>query len=124
MKKKKTTALCRTYEALNNNKYPGRNCTSHDECITMKCNKESGKCEGRLDTHTCHSHADCDAAFYCSKETKYPYISTCKTLKTSYAPCKETSECLHTLYCWYADIKETPISGEGKDNKQCLPMYS
>lgn len=90
----------------------------------MKCNKESGKCEGRLDTHTCHSHADCDAAFYCSKETKYPYISTCKTLKTSYAPCKETSECLHTLYCWYADIKETPISGEGKDNKQCLPMYS
>lgn len=127
MNMKKTTALCRTYNALENNKMAGRNCTSHDECITMKCNKDKGKCEGRLDTHTCFQHSDCDAAFFCNKDTKYPYISTCKTLKTSYAPCEEDNECLHTLFCWYADIKESPVNdidGVARDNKQCLPMYS
>ena len=124
MKNKKTTALCRTYSAINNNKMAGRNCSQHDECITMKCNKERGKCEGRLDTHTCFSHADCDAPYFCNKDKKYPYVSTCKNLKTSYATCTESNECLHTLYCWYADVKESPINKDGKDNKQCLPMYS
>lgn len=124
LKNKKTTALCRTLNALSNNKMAGRNCSSHDECITMKCNMEKGKCEGRLDTHTCFKHEECDAPFFCNKDTKYPYVSTCKTLKTSYAPCEETKECLHTLYCWYADIKESPINGLGRDYKQCLPMYS
>jgi len=30
LKNKRTTAMCRTYNALNNNKMPGRNCSSHD----------------------------------------------------------------------------------------------
>lgn len=87
MKNKKTTALCRTYTALSNNKMAGRNCTEHDQCVTMLCDKEKGKCEGRLDSHTCFSHSDCDAAFFCLKDAKYPYVSTCKALKTSYATC-------------------------------------
>ena len=113
--------MCRTYKALENNKMPGRNCTSHDECITMKCLKkedeDQGTCSGRQDTQTCFQHSDCDAEFFCSRDEKYPYISTCKTLKTSYAPCSETDECLHTLFCWYADVKESPINGDGRDNK-------
>lgn len=124
----RTTAVCRTYDSLNKQLLAGRNCTSHDQCITMFCDKEgTQKCQGRSDTQTCSQHSDCDAAFYCHKDEKFPYIASCKTLKTSYAPCSESSECQHTLYCWYADVKESPINNKPpifKNYSQCLPMYS
>lgn len=49
----------------------------------MVCGDEL-KCLGRTDTQSCYSHSDCAAGFYCDDSTDYPYLSTCKKLKTSY----------------------------------------
>ena len=46
---------------------------------------------------------DCDAKYFCDVSKEYPYLSQCKSLRTSYEQCGETWECGMNLYCSYAN---------------------
>ena len=126
---KRTQADCREGPSLFKRLLGGRNCTDSTQCINMECRvKDEGKgpmCVGRLDQASCYDSSDCHAGYFCEVSSDYPYLSICKTLRTSYERCTDTEQCQHNLYCWYANIESSPILKSTKDpSKQCLPMYS
>ena len=110
---KRTQADCREGPSLFKRLLGGRNCTDSTQCINMECRvKEENKgpmCVGRLDLKSCFDSSDCHAGYFCEISSDYPYLSICKTLRTSYERCTETEQCQHNLYCWYANKDRSPI---------------
>jgi hypothetical protein len=107
----------------------GRNCTESTQCISLNCVKPDdgkedsiGKCVGREEGKSCYQNSDCDKRLFCEKSSIYPYLSTCKKLRTTYELCENTDECQLNLYCWYGYKEDVQFIGENL--KKCLPMYS
>ena len=85
--KKKTRGYCRESLSMKKLLLGGRNCTDSTQCISMECDKEIGKCSGRKEGFSCSGHADCDKGLFCDQAAAYPYLNTCKKLRTPYDEC-------------------------------------
>lgn len=104
----------------------GRNCTESTQCISLNCDipeeEEMGKCVSRLEGKSCFKNSNCDYGLFCEKSNIYPYLSTCKKLRTTYELCENTDECQLNLYCWYGYKEDVVFNTDNL--KKCLPMYS
>eukprot|EP00347_Sterkiella_histriomuscorum_P018988 403343399 len=117
---KQTAVKCVDLNDLyENNLNNGRNCLEDYQCLSRKCDWDTGKCVGRLINETCKDHSQCNFGLSCQASRVWPFATTCQNqLPENSTNCTSDWDCHNNMGCIiWIDNRTAQVS-------RCTKYYS